>query len=249
MACSYRMCTNRYNFRSFNCGYEIMTYLVLDTETESKTFRGRNGSPFVNKILCIGYKWSDIEDPLSEDQDYIESNYFNGVDLIIMHNAKYDLLHLWKDPALHDYFKRGGKIYCSQLAEYMLSGQQYKYPKLRDIAVNIYGCKERVKNLDQYKIGKILDTTLVPIEELLEDVENDVLDTEQVYLGQQKSAKEMGMTKIINAMMDGLLATTEIEYNGMYINREVFNKNKLELEEKIKTVKINLLELAERYWK
>ena len=226
-----------------------MSYAVLDLETGSQCKYERVASPFYNKIIAIGLKYPNIQEPETYFQDYMPVNWSTNIAIIIAHNAKFDHMYLWHTPELKSFLARRGKIWCTQLAEYMLTGQQHKYPALRDIAVNKYGCKERVKHIEKYKIGKHIDMSTVPEEEILEDVQNDVLDTEQVALGQVKRAKQLGMYNLIKAEMDGLLATTEMEINGFKVNLETLQNNRSTLQlERDKQYKL-LMEIVDRYWR
>ncbi len=226
-------------------------YLVLDLETTSNIIKDRVGNPFYNFILCYGLKYerSILTEGclISKASDTMPNKWLERVDIIIGHNIKYDLLYLWKNEDLQKAFKHGLRIWDTQLAEYMLSGQKHRYPKLRDIAVNKYGCKERVKNIDEgFKQG--LNTSNIDINLLLEDVKGDVLDTERVALSQVKQAKECGMYNLIKYQMDAVLATTEMEYNGMYINKTVFESQKQHIKSELSSRYDQLNEVIRRYW-
>lgn len=224
-----------------------MSYLVIDLETTSKTVKKRKGNFMYNTILCSGYKYQELDKPKSSKKDYLPAENLKGVDLLIGHNIKYDLLYIWRNEEVSLYFKNGGQIWDTQLTEYILSGQLHKYPSLRDIAVNKYGCEYRDKNLEAYKVGRELDTTLVPIEELLEDVKGDVLDTEKVALAQVRLAREDAMLPLIKAQMDSILATTEMEFNGMYIDINVLDRNKEKYLEEIKESNETVDKIAKEY--
>ena len=230
-------------------------YLVIDLETTCLEKYKRKGNPFYNSILCIGLKYPDKCLALPVDSPpkgyLIDSSISFGhhnVKILIGHNIKYDLLYLWRNQELQEALSNGLKIWDTQLAEYILTGQRHKYAALRDIAVNKYGCKERVKNIEvNFQQG--ITTDQMDINLLLEDVKNDVLDTEAVALQQVKLAKQKGMYNLIKGQMDALLATTEIEYNGMFVNLEILKKQQLELETKLEQRKKDLLKIVERYWK
>jgi DNA polymerase I-like protein with 3'-5' exonuclease and polymerase domains len=221
-------------------------YLIVDLETTCNDKYKRKGNPFYNTILCYGLRHQD-GNILSNPADTMPENWLKNVTVLIGHNIKYDLLYLWRDKELQDAFKNGLKIWDTQLAEYILSGQQHKYPALRDIAVNKYGCKERVKHIEQgFEQG--LDTSQIDMKLLLEDVTNDVLDTESIALQQLKLSKENGMYNLIRAQMDSLLATTEMEYNGMFINKQVLSNRKIEIENELKLLYTNLNSIIGKYW-
>lgn len=235
-----------------------MSYVVLDLETTMQYGGyGRDSNPFFDKILCIGLKYDfvgqncgyrdgrskSISDTLKTFAlDYLPSGAINTKDMIIAHNAKFDLLFLWRNDEIQDFFKRGGRIFDTQLAEYIISGQRHKYPALRNIAVNNYGCKERVKHIEGKK------TQDVDIKLLLEDVRNDVLDTEQVVLKQLKVLKQEGMFNLTLSQMDAVLATTEMEYNGMYINQDILDNNCKDLQQQLTKNQQDLESTIKKCW-
>lgn len=243
-------------------------YLVLDLETSSKEKYGKRANCFYNQILCIGLKYQkrnvitlanninknfnfyiDINHSLiALPIDYMPVGWLDNITILIGHNIGFDLKYIWKNDELQDFFKRGGRIWDTAAAEFILSKQEHKFPGLRDIAVNKYKCKERVKHIEKlFESG--LDTTQGDIDLLLEDVKNDVLDTEKVALQQVKLAKELGMFNLIVARMDSLLATTEMEYNGVKVDKEIFTNNKQHLIRELEVCKKELDQLVTKYWK
>lgn len=89
----------------------------------------------------------------------------------------------------------------------------------------------------------------IPRELVLEDVRNDVLDTEQIMLRQAKLLKEAGMWDLTQSLMDSVLATTEMEFNGIFINQEVFQENKCKILSQIDSIKQELEILTREYQK
>ena len=231
-----------------------MSYLILDLETGSKESYLRKGNPFdpKNKIVALGLKpqGEEAETYYLRDTNIINGFKFlqgNTCNVLVGHNIKFDLLYLWKYSQLQDWLVNGGRIYDTQVGEYILTGQRHKYPALRDIAVNKYGCQERPKHMEEYW-DKGIDTSEIPAELVLEDVKNDVLDTEKVMLQQIKLLKEQGMWKLTQSLMDSILSTTEMEYNGLFINQQVFQENKGKILSKIESIKQELDILTRRYW-
>lgn len=236
-------------------------YLVLDLETGTKEYIGRKACWLVNDIVAIGLKYGQDDFPRytkSKPYAFIKAaelnfnsclaSWLHGIGIIIGHNIKFDLLYLWSYSEFQIWLKEGGKIFDTQLAEYLLSGQQHTYPALRDIAVNKYGCKERIKYMEEYW-DKGIDTKDIPKELVLEDVRNDVLETEQVMLRQVKELKKQGMYKLCMELNESLLATCEMEYNGIYINQEKMQENKKLLESELEVVYTELEKLSEIYYK
>lgn len=233
-----------------------MSYLVLDLETGCKEQYGRKGNPFINKIAAVGFvvqgeevRAIDLRACSSDDtiNGHLNDWLFN-IKVLVGHNIKFDLLYLWKYEAFQKWLSSGGKIWDTQLAEYMLSGQTHKYPALRDIAVNKYECVEREKLMETYW-DRGIDTFDIPIEFVLQDVLNDVLDTQHVLLQQVALSKKEDMYDLIREEMEGLLATTEMEYNGVYVNKEIFNNNKNNVIYQIDEITQELRVLVERHCK
>lgn len=224
-----------------------MNYLILDLETGSKEVYNRKGHFLFNPLVAVGLK-NKGELKL----DYLYPNKLKELeideDILVGHNIKYDLLYLWELSGIQEFFKRGGKIWDTMIVHYLLSGQKEKFPGLREITVKDYKCQERSKLMEEYW-NKGIDTTQIPKDVVIKDLKGDVLDTEQVYLKQLQLIKEARMEKLIETEMDFLLACTEMEFNGMYINKEVFKKNKEELKLKLNKVQTELKLLTDRYWK
>lgn len=230
----------------------MTNYVVLDLETSmrQRDERGKSGSDPLkgDVILTIGLKYRGGGKNPSEhflqalSQDYMPKGWLQGIDLIIAHNACFDLKFIWRNDELQDFFKNGGRIWDTQLVEYILSGQRHKYPALRDIATNKYGCAERIKHIE----GR--NTEEVPIELLLEDVRNDVLDTEVIALAQAKQAKKEGMMGLLKTQMDARLCTIEMEINGFQVDKEILQANQKELEEQLNPLLEEIAGLAKKYW-
>ena len=224
-----------------------MSFVTLDLETSSKEMYGKKANSFYNRILCIGLKYKDKE-AIGLPQDYLPKGVFKDVNLIIGHNLAFDMMYLWRDKQLQDFFKRGGRIWDTAAAEFILSKQQHKFPKLRDIAVQKYGCKERVKNIEKlFESG--LETTDGDIQLLLEDVKNDVIDTEQVALQQVKISKEQGTFNLIVARMDSLLGTIEMSFNGILVDKQKLQENRTKLQSELDECKTELDQLVQKYWR
>lgn len=229
----------------------MSNYSVVDIETGIDDYLGRKGCYITARTVSMCWKRANKEPSVyykDNDWNKILEKELMDVDIIVAFNAKFECLHFYKYKAFQDWLLKGGKIYCPQLAEYMLTGQQHKYPALRDIAVNKYGCKEREKRMEVYWQQGI-DTKDIPKELVLEDVMNDVLDTEAIMLQQVKEAKKEGMFNLIMEECEGLLATIEMEYNGIYINQDILRRNKLLLLKEIAEANKDLVQISERYFK
>ena len=214
-----------------------MKYMVYDIETENHKVYKRLANPFSKKnwVIYRGYKVQGdkrctMVGPIPRDmaQLPITSMTIPGsVDTIVGFNLKFDMLYDWRHKYLIDFFKRGGKIWDCQYAEYLLEAQHPDSQMCSlDSIVEKYGGR---KKIDEVKIlwnAGMLTSQIDP--GLMEDYligtakekrnSGDIGNTELIYLGQLKRAKELGMLPMIQARMDGLCATTEMEYNGLKID-------------------------------
>lgn len=210
-----------------------MKYLVYDRETENHEHRKRFASPFYDKNWTIALGWKkqgdtqcsvgyypskDVEKPL-----HIESD----VALLVGHNIKFDLLYGWADPGLKAFFKRGGRIWCTQYAEYLLeSAHPDSHMNSMDGIAEKYGGRKKIDAVkalweagfltSQIDKDMLLDYLIGTADEGRNS--GDIGNTELIFLGQIRKAVERGMLTMIQARMDGLLATTEMEFNGLKID-------------------------------
>lgn len=267
-----------------------MKYVVLDSETGAEEYLGRKGSFWVNPVIAIGTMAYDKTSPntyyfSTEILDQSIHDIIAPYNVLVAFNAKFDLLHLWKYESLQEWLKDpNNKIYDPQYVEYVLSGQNYLYPSLRDTAVERYGREERTKWIEYFLFDKKntlkeMDEIMsrfgdfpdpdrdkpvfkyykavrdcwsmqdIPVDKVLEDVQNDVLDTEAIMLKQSEKVKTEGMESLVEVLMDCLLATTEMEYNGTYVDREVLLKNKKLREAELEEVEAKLNVIIKEYWK
>lgn len=214
-----------------------MRYLILDLETQTHTRFKRKANPFLpeNYIVARGWKVegdTQCSAEFYDDVDSVKSLHIpDDVGVIVAHNAKFELLYemRFSSESLHAFFKRGGRIWCTQYAEYLLNAQQQKFHmnSLDQIApayggrVKIDGVKAlwdagvQTSDIDR----DLLMDYLIGTEEEGRN-SGDIGNTELVYLGQIKAAEELGMLTAIKLRMDGLCSTSEMEFRGLKIDIE-----------------------------
>lgn len=157
--------------------------------------------------------------------------------LLVGQNIKFDLLYAIASPNSNpenlkvwmEYVARGGLVWDIQVAEYLLHGmeQQYQMLSLDEIAPTYGG---NVK-LDEVKAlwESGVDTIDIP-EDLLMDYltgrtvdgkfdEGDIGNTELVFRAQWNLAASAGQLKSLLLNMGALIGTTEMERNGMRVNK------------------------------
>lgn len=226
----------------------MSSWVILDLETGTQEYCGRKAHFRKNQIIAIGLKNNLGMKEIRYFDDDILTDIEIDEDILVGHNiGKFDCLYLWNMPGFQEFIKRGGKVWDTMLAEYFLSAQEHKFPALREIAVNKYGCKEREKVMEQFW-DEGIDTGDIPPELVLHDLDGDVEDTERVYLGQLNllTPQQINLLMIQNDLQ---LATTEMEVNGVFVDKHILNANQYDLKQKLDAVNKELNNLIKPYWK
>lgn len=199
--------------------------LTLDLETTIRNTIGKNkASSFCpdNKLVCIGLKKLDkdphVIDP-SAIADFTKWMESQGSVLMIGQNIKFDLLWLMRQYPdlrwnLHKFC-----VWDTQLAEYLITGQEHKMASLDELAMKYGGTLKDDRIKEFWKAG--VDTTEIPWGMLEEYQKYDVINTEIVFLEQFDQIVAQGQLFLMMSQCDALLATTEMEYNGMKFNKEL----------------------------
>lgn len=210
-------------------------YLVFDLETETYVSHKRKANPFDKRNWVVMRGWKKQGEargyatyhPTFDRTSYLKID--DDVDMLVGFNLKFDLL--WEmvqgNPDLKKFFKRGGKIWDCQYVEYLLYGQsQDVHMVALDDIIESYGGR---KKIDEVKLLWEAGIKTSEISEALladyllgtqEENRNsgDIGNTERIFLGQIKKAVKQGQIKMIQDRMDGLLCTTEMEFNGLKID-------------------------------
>jgi len=233
---------------------EYPDYAVLDLETSVSNIGDDAIGDFPasphhpgNQIVSAGVKTyggpvADGENPLDGyygwyiDQTESHLLHFGKVlnrhDLWVGQNIKFDLLYMMRCvPNIKEVLPYK-KIWCTQLAEYLLTGQEVMYASL-DFLSEQYGGELKDDKIKEYWDAGV-QTEDIPEQELMEYMQGDVLNTEIVFKAQYKKAQELGMLPLIESQMDALLATTEMEYNGMCFNKGLALEYAMQVEDKLK---------------
>ncbi|MGX9389633.1 DNA polymerase [Nitrobacteraceae bacterium UC4449_H16] len=210
-------------------------YKVFDLETETHHSYKRKASPFDERNWIVARGWKNQGDTVCKwtyhpTHDRTTTLVIEDeVTLLVGFNIKFDLL--WEmaqgNDSLRQFYKRGGKVWCCQYAEYLLRAQHpdAHMASLNDTAPK-YGGTTKIDEVKAMWDAGVL-TSDIPEDLLIdylvgtpEELRNggDIRNTELVFLGQIKKAVEQGQVKMIQDRMDGLLATTEMEFNGLKVD-------------------------------
>jgi len=215
-----------------------MTYMVFDSETQIHKSRKRTANPFDDRNYVVMRGWKVEGDPrcsMRYHKDKADSerrplDIPDHVDVLVGFNIKFDLLYemVVGNESLKAFYKRGGRVWCCQYAEYLLRAQARKYQMCSlDQIIESYGGRKKIDGMKEFWNAGVHTSDIDPalVEDYLigteEELRNsgDIGNTELIYLGQIAEAEALGMTAAIHSRMDGLCATTEMEFNGCMVDR------------------------------
>jgi DNA polymerase I len=119
-------------------------------------------------------------------------------------------------------------IWDVALAEYVLTGQEAKMISLDSLATK-YGLPLKDDKIKAFwDAGK--DTTDIPIDMLKEYCAQDVVNTHSIYEKQVEQAFKTGTFNLIMVLNGALLATIEMMWNGMKVDRATLGRLRGEIQ-------------------
>lgn len=201
---------------------------TITFDFETTTYATGNAFSRRNRAVCLSLKHD--EEPATCHYEDLDKTKIEPGSLLIGFNLKFDLHWLKRCGISYD----GCKVWCCQLAEFILERQTNPYPSLANTAIK-YGLPAKLDVVKTEYWEKGIDTPDVPREILTEYANHDVELTYMVYLKQKEQFdKEPGLYKLFKLQCMDLLILTEMEANGLVYDKELCNKRKdetlLELE-------------------
>ena len=220
--------------------------LHTDLETENHPWYGNVASAFNpdNFVVAPGWRVDTVNDDGTVSVGDTHHRYFGkaveadtGADwfsalddcaIMVCHNAQFEIkwfLSKCRD-TLEAFLKRGGRIACTALAEYLLSHQQELYPSLDETAVKHGGTHkvDGVKILwEQGYLTSQIDRALLI--EYLAGPSGDIDNTALTFYSQQQKLAAAGMDRMYWERCDALLAFAYCEWFGLYVDRETAERN------------------------
>jgi DNA polymerase I len=229
--------------------YDTPRVCVFDYETTYGEYLKRVGSPFSSGEirLCASYFQFTHDEDVSgyfvkdgagvdygSDECLAMFPDLSNVDILVGHNMKFDLLWSWRHPSLEAFLKRGGIIWDTMYAAYLLSGMLLNLkrpenlrPSLSNVA-KIMGCTRKL-DVVAAMWAEGVRTEDIQEQVLMEYVQGDCQSTLEIFQEQVEKARRQHQLHMIHWRMDGLLATTEMEFNGMYVDKELGEEHLKEL--------------------
>jgi DNA polymerase I len=216
-----------------------MKTLTSDWETTTSN----KGNPFdqTNKAILLAMQVDENEPtsiyhPFTEDVLQSIQLALNAKPLLVFFNAKFDL-H-WYTRMGIDY--ESCKVWCCQLAEFLLSRQTLSYPSLEEVA-DRYGLGKKldVVKLDYWDKG--INTDQIPVAILSDYAKQDVSLTYQIYLCQlEEFKKKPALYKLFRLACEDLVFLAEMERTGIPYDIELCKIKSQETEKKIEKIYLEL---------
>lgn len=230
-------------------------FFIHDFETQNIPYYGSLSTPHNPDNYVVATGWC-------VDGGDIKHKYFNNAEeakddswldellqceFYVCHNATFEIhwmLKHYRDKFLQ-FLKQGGKVLCTQYAEFLLSNQTHLYPALEDCAVKYGGTKkiDEVKLL--WEAGYLtadIDKSLL-VQYLADPEVGDIANTRLVLFNQIPELQRRGMWEMFLVRSDSLLFNAFATFNGLYVDMEVARKNQQQQVEAINEIKTSILNL------
>jgi len=222
--------------------------LFVDLEVDNRPYYGALASPRhpENYVVMTGYAVDqnpyDGEVYGQQYQSREESLYPgwlhipDDVWLVVAHNAPFELdwMLVQQREELLKFLKRGGRVFCTAIAEYLLTNQQTKYPSLDEVAPK-YGGSHKIDGVkllwEQGKLTSEIDPELLG--EYLWGPEGDIENTRKVFYGQYAKLVERGQWDSALTRMEAMVFNSFAMDAGLFVNRELAFDQLREQEEKL----------------
>ena len=187
----------------------------------------------------------DVEYTLPTSRSRVQQleDRLRQADLWVCFNAKYDLHWLRRFGIVPASTTR---IWCCQLAEYLLSNQSLPYPALGPTAEQ-YGVGEKSTDILTEYWDQGISTENIPWGVISERVLSDVHLTKRLYLLQRERVSERSerFQSLVRLSMLDLLALEEMEWNGLKFDFEYAQEQAVKAREEIERIDLALAKYIE----
>lgn len=231
-------------------------FCIMDFENQNHEWYGSVASPHCPDNYIVATGWcldgGDIKSEYyTDNKQWLVSESFDNdllnSKMLVCHNITFELQWLLKTKPklLFKFLNQGGRIYCSQYAEYILTHQLDMYPKLEDCAIKYGGSKkiDEVKLLwEQGVLTADIDKALL-MKYLADPKLGDVANTRRVCFSQVALLRKNGMWDMFMERMNSLLFNAIASYHGLYVDMEVAKRNQREQEIEIENIKSSILDM------
>jgi DNA polymerase I-like protein with 3'-5' exonuclease and polymerase domains len=198
----------------------------------------------LNKVVMCGFKYHAPETYLESDElSGRLQKLFEDVPLVVCGcNISFDLLYLYKENPEFKTWVQNNKLWDIQLAEYIITGQRSKFASLDELSSK-YGLPLKDDKIKKYfEAG--LGADKIPRHDLQLYLVGDLSNTLEIAKKQYEVAKDQKQLALIESQMDALHATTEMMFNGLFIDKDRLNQYTVEVVNSFVTSKLDLESLA-----
>jgi len=218
---------------------------VFDVETTEDGFKG-SPSPYYpdNKLISLGiddeylFFWHpDLPDLDLVKNKKIVQNILDKTDILVGHNIKFDLSWLYSCG-----FKYQGKIYDTMIGEYVLYRGIKTRISLAECCIRRGLIKKATSIIDTYRGQGMKFKDIAP-----NDIEyygrRDVECTRQLFHSQVSDFNKKANSTLVPTvrMMNRFTSVlTNMEMNGIYIDKETLDKVKSDFEKEYKELRVNI---------
>ena len=196
-----------------------------------------------NRIVAYGLLSGDFSMATYESKEFWGVlNSLKPQVIFCGHNISFDLMYLYEEDEKYKTFFQDSRIWDTQLAEYILSGQQTKFSSLDELSIQ-YGLPVKDDAIKKYfQAG--MGSEYIPKDELTPYLLQDIANTKAIALLQYERALESNQLVLISSQMGALHATTDMMFNGLHIDTTALDKYTVEVVNEYVEVKLDLEELA-----
>lgn len=205
----------------------------IDLEVENHSYFGALASPRHPKNYCVAvgqaFDANPVEGVYYADKATADSAQWlkipDSVWLLVAHNAAFELdwFFVKQREEIMKFLKRGGRIFCTAYAEYLLTNQQETYPSLDETAPKYGGTRkvDAVKMLwEQGKLTSEIDKELL-FDQYLIGPGGDIDNTRKVFYGQVQALQQRGMWEMALLRMEGLVYNAFAMDAGLHVDRKI----------------------------
>ncbi len=226
-------------------------FVFLDLETQNHPYMGMVASPHCpqNYVVAVGWAYDNGEIASSyfnSKEEALASNWgaiLDSAEYLVAHNATYEITWLLatEKENFEKFLKRGGKIFCTQAAEYFLTNQTTTYATLNECSLK-YGGTQKIDEVSLlWKQGILTaDINKDLLLEYLAGKGGDIANTRKVFVEQYKQMKERGILGMFNVRMDSLLFNAYATFNGLHVNMDTATKQAEIQNKRIKELELEL---------
>lgn len=231
------------------------TWFIHDFENQNHPWYGSIASPHCPDNYIVATGWAIDAKPVkalyfNSDEEAKNSNWIDelkGCKWYVAHNATFEIQWMMRTypKQFLEFLNSGGRVFCTQYAEYLLSHQLDMYPKLEDCAIKYGGTKkiDEVKILwEQGVLTADIDQALL-MQYLGDNTYGDVANTRRVCFGQVAELRKHGMMGMFKERMDSLVFNAIATYFGLYVDTEVAARNQEQQENEINEIKQSILSM------